>query len=443
MKRDLYGNIVTTASADTIAAVNIYTADWIGYGQRLRTIFAAADADPDCAFVNACAASVHMALEARSGMEAAQPYLARMRAQAHDTTDREFEFVGAVDAWSRGDARGALEYYRDLAEQWPSDIASAKWGQYIAFNLGHSVAMRSLAGAIVRAHRDTAEAWSMLAFGEEQCHRLEAAEDAALHAYSLKQSDPWAHHAIAHVYESQDRTRDAIRFLHEQSQGWVDRSIFVRGHNWWHLALFHLDRGEHHSVLDIYDDHLFGIWPEFGQEQVGAISALWRLEMMGVDVGHRWQPLAKKIAERGFEHILPFHDLHFVYALARAGKTKLTDEFLHSLAMHAVASQDDVWATIAAPAAQALVAFARGQYARASLTLQSLLGQLHRIGGSHAQRDVFLQTWIVAALKAREHTTLEDVLTRCARHRAGLGTMRRFIRYARHHHKAPTFLHVA
>jgi len=175
MKRDLYGNIVTTASADTIAAVDIYTADWIGYGQRLRTIFAAANADPDCAFVNACAAAVHMALEARSGFEAAQPYLARMRTQAHRVTDRECEFIAAVDGWSRGDTRGALEHTRNLAEQWPSDIASAKWGQYIAFNLGHAVAMRSLAEAVLPAHRGTAEAWSMLAFGEEQCHRLDAA----------------------------------------------------------------------------------------------------------------------------------------------------------------------------------------------------------------------------------------------------------------------------
>ncbi len=443
MKRDLYGNAVTTASADTIAAIDIYTADWIGYGQRLRTIFAAADADPDCAFVNACAASVHMALEARSGFEAAQPYLARMRAQAHRATDRECEFIAAVDGWSRGDTRGALEHYRNLAEQWPGDIASAKWGQYIAFNLGHPVAMRSLAEAVLPAHRDTAEAWSMLAFGEEQCHRLEAAEDAALYAHSLKQTDPWAHHAIAHVYESQDRSRDAIRFLKDHARGWEDRSIFVRGHNWWHLALFHLDRGDNDRALEIYDNHLWGIWPEFAQEQVGAVSALWRLEMMGVDAGHRWQGLSEKIAERGFEHILPFHDLHFAYALARAGKAKQADMFLHSLAIHAVASHDDIWATIVLPAAEGLVAFARGQYARAALTLEPLLGQLHRIGGSHAQRDVFLQSWIVATLKARAYTKIEDVLTRCARHRASLGAMRRFIRYARHHHKAPAFQHAA
>ncbi len=430
MMRDRFGNIVSTANADTISAVDIYTADWIGYGQRLRAIFAAADADPDCAFVQACAAAVHMALEARSGFEAAKPFLGRMRARSLDTTDRELEFIAAVDAWSHGDTRQTLEHIRDLVERHPDDIAASKWGQYHAFNLGHPIALRSLAETILPAHRGTAEAWGMLAFAEEQCHRFAAAEEAGFQALALRPSDPWAHHAIAHVYESQDRTRDAIKFLTAQAPGWEDRSIFMRGHNWWHLALFHLDRGEHERVFEIHDEHLWGIWPEFAQEQIGAISALWRLEMMGVDVGARWQPLAEKIAERGCEHVLPFHDLHFAYALARAGRTRLADDFLRSLAHHAVEARDDVWATVALPAAQGLIAHARGQSSHAALSLQPLLGQFHRIGGSHAQRDVFLQTWIHAALNAHDHTAVEDVLARRARHRAGLGSMRRFIKQA-------------
>ncbi len=439
--QDSFGNSLTTAQAATAAAVDVYAADWIGYGTRLRTIFAAADADPDCAFVNACAASVHMALEAASGFAAAKPYLERMRRNAQGATGREQMTIAAVDAWSMGETRIALAIYRELVERYPADLAAAKWGQYHAFNLGDAVTMRAMAETAIRAHQDTAEAWGMLAFGEEQCHRLGRAEEAALRALAMKPDDPWAHHALAHIFESQDRTRDAIRFLTAQAPGWAQRSIFVRGHNWWHLAQFHLDAGEPARALQIHDQHLWGTWPEFAQEQIGAISSLWRLEMAGVKVGARWTAIAQKVAERGFEHILPFHDIHFAYALARGGLA--ADEFLRALARQATSASESVWATVALPVAQAVVAQARGDHARASQLLLPALGQLHRLGGSHAQRDVLLQSWIHAAIRSGEHTAVEDVLARRAKHRAQTGSLQRFIRRQRESKRAPRLLRAA
>jgi len=441
--QDAFGNRLTTAHAATAAAVDVYTADWIGYGTRLRTIFAAADADPDCAFVNACAASVHMALEASSGFVAARPFLERMRRNARGATDREQMTVAAVDAWSMGETRIATAIYRELVERYPTDIAAAKWGQYHAFNLGDAVTMRAMAEAVIRTHQDTPEAWGMLAFGEEQCHRLGCAEEAALRALAMKPDEPWAHHALAHTYESQDRTQDAIRLLMAKAPGWADRSIFVRGHNWWHLAQFHLDAGELGRALQIHDRHLWGTWPEFAQEQIGAISSLWRLEMAGADVGARWTAIAEKVAERGLEHILPFHDVHFGYALARGGKTALADDFLRSMARQATAARESTWATVALPATQAVVAHARGDYAKASLLLLPVLGQLHRLGGSHAQRDVLLQTWIHAASRSGDHTAIKDVLARRVKHRAALGSLRRFIRSQRAPRQSQRFLRAA
>src|SRR5258707_13094244 len=149
MARDAHGNVVTTSSAVTAAAIDIYTTDWTQYGTRLRTIFAAADADPGCAYVNACAASVHMALEAKEGFVAAIPYLERMRRNAPGATDREQMTIAAVDAWSLGETRIALAIYRELVERYPGDIAAAKWGQYHAFNLGDAVTMRAMAQSIL------------------------------------------------------------------------------------------------------------------------------------------------------------------------------------------------------------------------------------------------------------------------------------------------------
>src|SRR5215472_2310494 len=186
MYQDAFGNPITTDSAATTAAIGVYTADWIGYGLRLRTIFHAASADPECAFANACAASVHMALEARSGFEAARPFLVRMRRTVHRASERERLFIAATEAWAAGAVHTALAHLSTLVRRFPTDIAAAKWGQYHAFNLGDARTMRLLAEDIFPAHVSTPEAWGMLAFAREQCRDLDGAEFAANRALEVK-----------------------------------------------------------------------------------------------------------------------------------------------------------------------------------------------------------------------------------------------------------------
>ncbi|MCE9521346.1 MAG: tetratricopeptide repeat protein, partial [Alphaproteobacteria bacterium] len=414
MTKDAHNLTVTTAHASTVAAYNMYAADWIGYGKHVRSIFTAAEADPDCAFVNAHAAAVHMALEAAPGFRKARLHLTRARKTARDASPRERAFVSAVYEWWKGNTRGALNTLRALVAEHPADIVAAKWAQYLAFNLGDANATRDIAQTIMAAHRMTAEAWGLLAFGYEQTDELALAEEAARRALSLKRSEPWAHHALAHVMDAQGRIDEGIEFLTDISHTWADRGIFIREHNFWHLALMHLDRDEPVRALQIYDDHLWGEWPEFAQEQIGAISALWRLEMRGTYVGARWNPIVDKVVERWHEHILPFHDLHFAYALARGGRRQETRAFLDSMARHGEKDDSGVWDSVALPCAHGLVAYAEHRYQMAADLIGPVLGRLQHIGGSHAQRDVFTQTWIDAALKAGQNSSVADVLHRRA-----------------------------
>src|SRR5215469_7085237 len=127
MYQDAFDNPITTDTAATAAAIGVYTADWIGYGLRLRTIFDAANADSECAFANACAASVHMALEARGGFEAAQPFLTRMRRTVHRASERERLFVAATEAWAAGAIHTTLAHLSTIVSRFPTDIAAAKW----------------------------------------------------------------------------------------------------------------------------------------------------------------------------------------------------------------------------------------------------------------------------------------------------------------------------
>lgn len=410
MPKDLHDLAVTTPRAETLAAYNLFAGDWIGYGPRVRSIFTAADADADCALVNAQAAAVHMALEAAPGFKKARGYLRRARKAAPYATSREQAFVAAVHDWWRGNVLGALKRLKIIVAQNPADIVAAKWAQYLAFNQGDAAAMLEVAKAVMPAHPETAGAWSMLAFAHEQNNAIGVAEEAAYRALEINAQDPWAHHAIAHVMETRGKVDDGIAFLTKHAPGWADRSIFVREHNYWHLALFHIDRAEHARALEIFDKHLWGEWREFAQEQIGAISALWRLEMRGADVGARFEPVVKKVIERWHEHILPFNDLHFIYALARGGRARQAQEFLASMKRHGAQDVTGVWESVAIPCAEGLIAYAEGRFADAAEAIGPVLRRLHLVGGSHAQRDVFVQTWIDASLRAGHHSAVASVL---------------------------------
>ena len=56
-------------------------------------------------------------------------------------------------------------------------------------------------------------------------------------------------------------------------------------HNWWHLALFEIAAGEPDAALASFDARVWGVQPDYSQDQINAVSLLARLECAGVDVG--------------------------------------------------------------------------------------------------------------------------------------------------------------
>ena len=95
------------------------------------------------------------------------------------------------------------------------------------------------------------------------------------------------------------------------------------------------------------------------------------------------------------DHILPFHDLHYLYALARVGDEGEAESFLAGMGQRAAAEgdgADNVWAAVAIPAGEAILDFLRDRRGAAAKSLRALTPVLHRIGGSHAQRHVFVET---------------------------------------------------
>jgi hypothetical protein len=62
------------------------------------------------------------------------------------------------------------------------------------------------------------------------------------------------------------------------------------------------------------------------------------------------------------------------------------------------------------PLGEACLAFHRGAYGACWRGIQALLPILHRLGGSHAQRDLFVQIMLAAAAEDGAQSTFSTLL---------------------------------
>lgn len=141
-------------------------------------------------------------------------------------------------------------------------------------------------------------------------------------------------------------------------------------------------------------------------------SLLQRLELRGVDVGDRWNTIADICAGRIADHANPFSSAHDAMALASVGRYDLVDSLVEDMQRygegHSVIGA--VTRTIGAPVVEAMAAHRRGEHDRVVDLMWPVRRDLHQIGGSHAQRDVFFQILIDAAMRAGRKTETRILL---------------------------------
>jgi hypothetical protein len=190
--------------------------------------------------------------------------------------------------------------------------------------------------------------------------------------------------------EMQGRAADGVAWL-QGLRSRFDQGNNFRYHLFWHEALFHLASGNVARVLDIYDGELAAaLDDDFYLDQCNAASLLLRLEARGVDAGDRWRPLAD-VAERHVDDAeLVFASLHHLMPLLKVG-SPAAGNLLATLSRWAqsATTQGRVVRDVALPVAEFLGAVQAGEHARAAALYDGFRPALHRIGGSHAQRDLF------------------------------------------------------
>jgi tetratricopeptide (TPR) repeat protein len=401
--RDGQGLEVANADANAIEALDFLRQEWLAFGKRFDRFTAAADREERCALLPVLAANLALSMNSAEGRALGAKYLARAQSMSKGIGPRELAWLDATQAWTDGDGDRSLAIHEKLVAEWPRDLLAGKLGQLHAFNLGDAEALLRIGEHMLAANRENHFAWGMQAFGLEECNRLDEAEAHARRAIDMERNDPWAHHALAHCLEARGRLTEGVAFLEAVSDTWADCNSFMYTHNWWHLALFLIDLDRPSEALALFDERVWGVCKEFSEDQINAISLLARLELRGVDVGARWGDVAHYLEPRLHEHFVPFLDLQYLYALARAGRQSAVTEMLASLedrAEDAKPFEREAWADCTVPAAHGLAAYAKGDHAEAARLLGQAMPHLQKIGGSIAQRSLFGAIHLDALMKS-------------------------------------------
>ena len=319
---------------------------------------------------------------------------------------RERGHADAVAAFAAGRWHAACRILEDVSIEYPRDGLALQAGHFGDYLRGDSRMLRDRVARVVGRWSPSDPGchaiFGMFAFGCEETGDYPGADHFGRRALDLEPDDAWAHHAVAHVFEMQGRSREGIEWMRERQPHWAQDN-FLAVHNGWHWALFHLDRGEIDEVLALFDGPIHGSRSTVTVDLIDASALLWRLQLLGIDVRSRWETLARDWRAAARPGRYAFNDFHAMMAWVGSGdgdrtaqwSTAQTEQTPQDRGDHAAIAEK-----VGAPLLQALAAFGRGDHAQALALLRAVRPIAQRMGGSHAQRDVIDLTMVEAARRS-------------------------------------------
>jgi hypothetical protein len=223
----------------------------------------------------------------------------------------------------------------------------------------------------------------------EEAHRL-ATRSLALDATGFSGGHP-----MAHVFFESGDHANGLAWLDAWLPGTDQKAMFGR-HLDWHAALHHLAVGDGEGALARYP--LCG-GSTAGGRLIDGPSLLWRCQLLG-HVPPGTDPETPRVSDlaRGLMDGVPFTFLgvHAALALATAGDA----DGLRRFAQNARGFDVPGAAAMLPDLAHGLAAFVEGDHDRAADALLRFEPHQWRVGGSHAQREVFEDTLIHALVRA-------------------------------------------
>ena len=377
------------------------------YGDPIAAFDATIAADPGWGLARILKAVFLLTLTEPATVADARALLAEAEPLMSGASAHERGHFAAAQLAAAGRWREACALWDALLLAQPRDLLALTAAHFFDFYRGDARNLRARVARVLPAWRidDPLQPYvlGMHAFGLEECNLYAEAEAAGREALARDARGPWAIHAVAHVMEMQGRHADGVQWLQERESDWTTNGLSV--HLWWHLALFRLETLDTAAALALFDAYMAGSASVVNLQWLDAAALLWRLQLMGIDVGTRWQALARDWADPvGHAGHYAFNDMHALLALVGSGDIARAQDLIARAQARAASADaaDNASMTreVGLPLMQGLLAFARGDAATACELLYPLRSVAHHFGGSHAQRDLIDQTLLAAAAQS-------------------------------------------
>jgi len=404
------------------------------FGDPTETLAATVENDPEFVMGHVFNASAMLMMTERQYIPAIQQSIVRAESLSHKSNDREKGLIAAARDGLEGRWDRACAAWDRVLERHPRDAMAIQCAHLMDFFRGDAVNLRDRVGRVIRHWHKSVPGYSyilgMLAFGFEECNQYDKAEETANKALEIERRDGWSVHALAHVMEMQSRYEEGKDLMRSRVQDWAPDNGFAF-HNWWHLALFHIEHEDFPGALRLYDEKVIPEDSDVALQMLDATALLWRLHLQGVDVGERWSRIAdmwarKAPVENGY---YAFNDLHAVISFLGAGRVAEARTVLAAVEATAetnLESTGRMAREIGIPACSAFLAFAEERYTDAVELLLPIRTIAHRFGGSHAQRDILTQTLIESAIRGDNTGLASNLMSERTVHKPFSPLTRRF-----------------
>ena len=412
--KDRYELALTTESQQAadhyVDALDMFIAQTYGVEQEFER---AVESDEGLAVAHAALGLLQLY---RSAPDEAKESVARAKSLAVHATKRERQQVEAIGLMVNGQNDKAYRLIQEHLKEFPRDILMVRLASRVLI-LGCSGAgvanfPEELLAMVKPLASDYGDDWAFLgqyAFAHHETGQFSDALTYAERSLEQRPDNANASHSVAHVFFETGDPNGGSDFLGDWLEGYDRRGPF-NVHLSWHQALFQLATGRPENAVSLYEDHIRPtvIKNNFGSLQ-DAASLMWRMKIYGDGEPGPWNEVLE-IARPAAENPGPaFRDAHAALTFAAGGHTEEMGKLISGL--DAMAGEGNPLSSeVMLPLAKGIEAFANGAYDDAADNLDGLVDQLPRIGGSHAQREVFEDTILESYIRSGRFDKAQDLL---------------------------------
>jgi tetratricopeptide (TPR) repeat protein len=322
------------------------------------------------------------------------------------TNDRERAHLAALSHAVKGHRASAVAILDRHLMSYPFDLVAHMAALQMDGHLGRFHWARDRSARALPRWSKTQESYGILqsfyGFGLEEAGEYKRAEDVARSAAELEPFGYWPHHCVSHVMEMTGRPKDGLAWMEEREAFWSSKDNLNRVHIWWHRSLFHIELGQYDAALKIYDGPILATMRPASMSICNGTALLWRLDMLGCELGDRWQHLSAMWDGHADGKLYVFPDVHAAMSELRAGQIAAFERRLQVMRETATDGTElgAIYRDIGLPIVEGLMAFHSEAYTQAIEHLLRARFDLWKMGGSNAQRDVIDWTLAEAAVRA-------------------------------------------